>query len=258
MTKYHITAKGEPGVCTAQEGNCPLGGSEDHYSDKDDAWRASMEKLKNEYGAFLTFKKEAPVENMPTLYDQEKEVIKRAEAVFQEVFHRRGGGITGAQEGLTGSARVYEKAARLTTQSWEDDDSLLERYNTFWGINTDLSARLEESSVVNSGMARHITEHLKAHGVRDPDKLAKLHYLSQPLGKGALLGSKEKWLRQQARMIEVWGVDEAEKFMRAARDENLLRSPRLLDEVGAFDRKRWKYLGGLHKLPLEYLRDRVR
>lgn len=30
MAKYHIRKDGTPGVCHAQEGNCPLGGSENH------------------------------------------------------------------------------------------------------------------------------------------------------------------------------------------------------------------------------------
>ena len=30
MAKYHIRKDGTPGICHAQEGNCPLGGSENH------------------------------------------------------------------------------------------------------------------------------------------------------------------------------------------------------------------------------------
>jgi hypothetical protein len=43
MAKYHINAKGEPGVCRATKGNCPLGGDTDHYSSPEAA-RSAYEK----------------------------------------------------------------------------------------------------------------------------------------------------------------------------------------------------------------------
>jgi hypothetical protein len=35
MTKYHLTAKGEPGKCTAKAGNCPYGSDVPHYATKE-------------------------------------------------------------------------------------------------------------------------------------------------------------------------------------------------------------------------------
>lgn len=32
MTRYHVKKDGTPGVCHAQEGNCPLGDSSQHFS----------------------------------------------------------------------------------------------------------------------------------------------------------------------------------------------------------------------------------
>ena len=37
MAKYHVKKDGTPGVCRAQEGNCPLGDSSQHFSSKEDA-----------------------------------------------------------------------------------------------------------------------------------------------------------------------------------------------------------------------------
>lgn len=37
MAKFHISASGEPRLCTAAEGNCPLSSSENHYSSKEEA-----------------------------------------------------------------------------------------------------------------------------------------------------------------------------------------------------------------------------
>ena len=37
MAKYHVKKDGTPGVCRAQEGNCPLGDSSQHFSSKAEA-----------------------------------------------------------------------------------------------------------------------------------------------------------------------------------------------------------------------------
>ena len=37
MAKYHVKKDGTPGVCHAQEGNCPLGDSNQHFSSKEEA-----------------------------------------------------------------------------------------------------------------------------------------------------------------------------------------------------------------------------
>ena len=50
MAKFHINGKGEPGACQAQEGNCPFGGDDDHYTSKDGA-RKSFES-KNSKATF--------------------------------------------------------------------------------------------------------------------------------------------------------------------------------------------------------------
>lgn len=37
MSKFHINWKGEPGICKAKSGNCPLGDAEDHFATKNEA-----------------------------------------------------------------------------------------------------------------------------------------------------------------------------------------------------------------------------
>ena len=37
MAKYHVKKDGTPGLCKAQEGNCPLGDSSQHFSSKSEA-----------------------------------------------------------------------------------------------------------------------------------------------------------------------------------------------------------------------------
>ena len=45
MNKYHINGEGNVGLCTAARGNCPFGGSEDHYSSPNRARQAYEEKM---------------------------------------------------------------------------------------------------------------------------------------------------------------------------------------------------------------------
>lgn len=40
MAKYHINKEGNPGLCSAESGNCPFGGDANHYSSRANARRA--------------------------------------------------------------------------------------------------------------------------------------------------------------------------------------------------------------------------
>lgn len=50
MAKYHINKKGIPAVCRAKDGNCPLGGNEQHFGTKEDAQKFADEKNKELFG----------------------------------------------------------------------------------------------------------------------------------------------------------------------------------------------------------------
>lgn len=52
MTKYHINKHGVPGPCKAKEGNCPLGGSDSHFSSREEA-QEYADKLNEENHGFL-------------------------------------------------------------------------------------------------------------------------------------------------------------------------------------------------------------
>lgn len=47
---YHIKSDGLPGICKAKPGNCPLGGQNDHYENKEEALKAGQERLERIYG----------------------------------------------------------------------------------------------------------------------------------------------------------------------------------------------------------------
>lgn len=50
MAIYHIKDNGEPGSCSASVGNCPYGGPEDHYFNKNDALRSYEIKQGGSFG----------------------------------------------------------------------------------------------------------------------------------------------------------------------------------------------------------------
>ena len=52
MAKYHVNSKGEPGICSAQSGNCPFGGENDHYSSAEDA-RVAFEKSQDSFAVVI-------------------------------------------------------------------------------------------------------------------------------------------------------------------------------------------------------------
>lgn len=58
MKRYHIGKDGMPADCTAEKGNCPLGGSEDHFTDKADAIERASELLEEKYGQLKSMRKE--------------------------------------------------------------------------------------------------------------------------------------------------------------------------------------------------------
>lgn len=50
MAKYHIKKDGSPGICTAQEGACPLGGTNEHFNSPEEA-QQHADKLNQKFNA---------------------------------------------------------------------------------------------------------------------------------------------------------------------------------------------------------------
>lgn len=80
MARYHINAKGEPGICRAQQA-CPFGGPDQHYPTKEDAARA----FEAEMDASLF-----PVQTTTHPLKELNELAKTtaATAVFEEILER--------------------------------------------------------------------------------------------------------------------------------------------------------------------------
>lgn len=47
MNEYHINWKGEPGICSASQGNCPFGSADDHFPSPEAARKAYEAQMSN-------------------------------------------------------------------------------------------------------------------------------------------------------------------------------------------------------------------
>lgn len=72
MPKYHVKKDGTPGVCHAKEGNCPLGGSENHFETQEEAYEHGQKQLEKEFGVVETAKEKAAGPELIT-----KELLKQ-------------------------------------------------------------------------------------------------------------------------------------------------------------------------------------
>lgn len=61
MNKYHISKKGNPAICRAKEGNCPLGGTEVHFESKEDAKIYIEKRNEMNFGIVPSMSLELPV-----------------------------------------------------------------------------------------------------------------------------------------------------------------------------------------------------
>ena len=53
MARFHTKENGDPGVCVAQPGNCPLGPNEPHFGSPGEVRRYSEKKLSEAYDDVL-------------------------------------------------------------------------------------------------------------------------------------------------------------------------------------------------------------
>lgn len=86
MTKYHISKKGNPAICRAKEGNCPLGGADEHYDSKEEA-REAISKKEEKKHSILPGISEVPVESeVDDKSELQKEFVQKVkDGKFQEV-----------------------------------------------------------------------------------------------------------------------------------------------------------------------------
>lgn len=110
MAKYHITAKGNPGLCRATK-RCPLGGENEHYSTKEEAQKA-YEKEK----AFDTLAKTTSSSHQKVLQKELNTLLSERE----EAYDKRGAALSWvrARDGIGQTlvrnipAEEYDKLAK--------------------------------------------------------------------------------------------------------------------------------------------------
>lgn len=75
MTKYHISKDGKVRICRAKQGNCPLGGEEQHFSSQREAQDYANQTNESEFG--LLGNKEALISKQNLKKDLEKELSEK-------------------------------------------------------------------------------------------------------------------------------------------------------------------------------------
>ena len=182
MTKYHIRKDGTPGICHAQEGNCPLGGSENHveaetleqaqqyFDDKNESKAKETQKLSNTIKDLKDkyIDKEA-MEFTPS-DDDVNEVIDNINREYEDERDRLDSKIKELNEELSKKSLMNlfkdncKKESRLESMEWSRStiDKRRER---------DIKEALEEFKDKNITSYAH---HIKKHGSKElVDKMNK-------------------------------------------------------------------------------------
>lgn len=72
MDKFHIGKNGLPSICKAKQGNCPLGGEENHFNTKQEAYKAVENRLEEKYKTLSSEGKVAKYSKSDRVLEQEK------------------------------------------------------------------------------------------------------------------------------------------------------------------------------------------
>jgi len=73
MAKFHINKHGVPAPCRAKPGNCPLGGDETHFDNKEEAQKFIDKKNEKEHGLLAS--------NIFTEEKKKKDIINRRKLI---------------------------------------------------------------------------------------------------------------------------------------------------------------------------------
>lgn len=90
MTKFHINKHGVPAQCNAKEGNCPLGGNDTHFKNKELAQAYIDSQLESEHGLLCGLSEDlnnqSLIESSDSLTEEEKKFVNK-EIIFQYDLH---------------------------------------------------------------------------------------------------------------------------------------------------------------------------
>lgn len=100
MSKFHINKHGVPAPCKATEGNCPLGGDEEHFSSQADAQAYADKVNEKEYGLIADVGQESNVDK------KEKK-------------------LTPAQEKRKAKKEFEERLSKVLNESWGGDEQMV-------------------------------------------------------------------------------------------------------------------------------------
>lgn len=113
MTKYHLSSDGNPRVCTAADGNCPLGGDAPHFSSKVTARAAYEASVDVQILASASKKKSrfGEPEDVDPVLKREKEAIEtvRPEPEYEDrIEHKTLSSLKGGQKFYDNDGELVE------------------------------------------------------------------------------------------------------------------------------------------------------
>lgn len=226
--KYHVKANGEPGVCTAQEGNCPFGSDAPHFDTKDDAWRHSVENLRKQYGSFNTVKK---AEKTPDVYESNRSKYSK---IFSEVAGT--GELTreSAIAGVDAAARAMRDDLNLESPNLmrpeENPDGSKDKLFTHELSVNSTALNLKSDEIPEEGKEL-IMEQLRRNGVDNPEELDDLRFVVRSTVPRLTRRTRVAQSTAQIAFAKRRGVSDAAKIFREAyRDFSSVKPKVLMDE----------------------------
>lgn len=146
MAKYHISKDGTPGVCHAQNGNCPLGGADQHYPTMEAAQAAADEKAMS---GFVADKPKFGVTATSVGPQTDAEAIERLGYAAHEGFEEKldkqlneigeqVSGVNGYEE--TAHALLRDKGVDLNNLPQEVQDEVAAEPNKYVDVKQEISA----------------------------------------------------------------------------------------------------------------------
>lgn len=182
MTKFHMKRDGTPGVCTAEEGNCPLGGSENHIEAETLEQAQQYFDDKNESKARETQKLSSTIKDLKDKYidkeamefapsdDDVNEVIENINKEYEDKRNRLDSKIKELDEELSKKSLMNlfkdnsKKESRLESMEWSR--STIDKRKEI-----DIKEALEEFK--NEDPASY-SRHIKKYGSKElVDKIKK-------------------------------------------------------------------------------------
>lgn len=168
--KYHIKKDGTVGPCHAKNGNCPLGGPENHFDTPEQAQQTAQAKMEQEQGFGFHVDRENNT-NIVSLSAVSNSLIKDFGKTAEKVIAKRGGKKLSENEAIELRDKYYEKVYNRI----KNDPQSFNEYAQKAAVNS--IEDIPEDLVING---QPVDSYI-ASGISDTDKgIDKLRNINSP------------------------------------------------------------------------------